>query len=45
MTDLLENEVVVDGRIVTGQNQMGSCQVSQLLMQMLQARSLGSGSQ
>jgi hypothetical protein len=38
VTDLLENDVVVDGRIVTGQNQMGSCQVSQLLMQMVQSR-------
>lgn len=35
ISDLLENDVVVDGRIVTGQNQMGSCQVPQLLMGML----------
>ena len=35
LTDLLQNDVVVDGRIVTGQNQMASCQVPQLLMQML----------
>ena len=35
LTDLLSNDVVVDGRIVTGQNQMASCQVPQLLMQML----------
>lgn len=41
VSDLLENDVVVDGRIVTGQNQMGSCQVSQLLMQMLQNRLTG----
>jgi len=37
ITDILENDVVVDGRIVTGQNQMASCQVPQLLMQMLQS--------
>ena len=33
----LQNDVVSDGRIITGQNQMASCQVSQLLMDQLQA--------
>ncbi len=31
-TDLLSNDVVTDGRIVTGQNQQGSCQVAQRLL-------------
>jgi len=38
VTDILSNDVVVDGRIVTGQNQMASCQVPQLLMQMLESK-------
>lgn len=36
LTDLNQNDVVIDGRIVTGQNQQGSCQVPQELMTMLQ---------
>jgi len=36
LTDITSNDVVVDGRIVTGQNQMAACQVPQLLMQMIQ---------
>jgi len=36
LTDLNQNDVVVDGRVVTGQNQMASCQVPQELMTMLQ---------
>lgn len=40
LTDLLQNEVVVDGQVVTGQNQMASCQVPQELMTLLQ-NSLG----
>jgi len=36
ITDLNQNDVVIDGRIVTGQNQQGSCQVPQELMTMLQ---------
>ena len=33
--DLFENDIVLDGRIVTGQNQMGACMVPQHLMHML----------
>lgn len=39
-TDFFQNKVVVDGRIVTGQNQRASCQVPQELMTLLQ-KSLG----
>lgn len=35
VTDVTANYVVADGRVVTGQNEMASCQVPQLLMQML----------
>ena len=34
ITDVRSNKVVVDGRIVTGQNQQGSCQVAQKLLQL-----------
>lgn len=37
VTDLNQNDVVIDGRIVTGQNQQASCQVPQELMTMLQS--------
>lgn len=35
LEDITANDVVVDGRIVTGQNQMASCMVPQLLMKFL----------
>jgi len=38
LTDLTQNDVVVNGRIATGQNQQASCQVPQELMTMLQSR-------
>lgn len=43
LTDLNQNKVVIDGRIVSGQNQQASCQVPQELMTMLQS-SLGEAS-
>jgi len=35
VTDLMENLVVQDGNVITGQNQMAACQVPQLMMQRL----------
>lgn len=43
ITDLTQNDIVVDGRIVTGQNQMASCQVPQELMTLLQSSLGGKG--
>ena len=37
LSDLLENDVVADGRIITGQNQQGSCQVAQRLLALASA--------
>eukprot|EP01063_Lacrimia_lanifica_P036795 TRINITY_DN7390_c0_g1_i1.p1 TRINITY_DN7390_c0_g1~~TRINITY_DN7390_c0_g1_i1.p1 ORF type:complete len:292 (+),score=120.91 TRINITY_DN7390_c0_g1_i1:58-933(+) len=38
LTDLFENDVVVDGTLVTGQNQMAGCQVPQQMMKLHAAR-------
>ena len=37
VTDLNQNKVVIEGNIVTGQNQLASCQVPQELMTKLQS--------
>jgi len=34
VTDLTSNDVVIDGNLVTGQNQMASCQVPQEMMKL-----------